>query len=77
MAGPYNIDETIAEGDPLHPNHHVALAQAVNDLHLRVQDTEDIAGPETVGYVRGVSYESIGEVPNDLPPGTWVAVKVV
>jgi hypothetical protein len=31
MPGPYNIDEIIAENDPLHIEHHTALADAINE----------------------------------------------
>jgi len=32
---PYNIDETLAVGDGNHVEHHVSLAQAVNNLDSR------------------------------------------
>ena len=35
----YDIDEVIATGDTDHVGHHVALAQAVNDLDARVDAT--------------------------------------
>jgi hypothetical protein len=31
MPGPYAIDEILAAGDPLHVEHHTALAQALNE----------------------------------------------
>lgn len=40
--GKYNIDETLAEGDPNHVEHHVALAGAVNDLDTRVDGKADL-----------------------------------
>jgi hypothetical protein len=44
---PYDIDETIATGDPEHPEHHTGLAVAVNDLDSRVSGVE--AGVTTLG----------------------------
>lgn len=40
MARKYNLDEQIAEGDPLHPETHEAIAEAVNDLDDRTADIE-------------------------------------
>ena len=40
MVRKYNLDETIAEGDPLHPETHEAIAEAVNDLDDRTADIE-------------------------------------
>ena len=34
--GTYNIDETLASGDPGHVEHHTAMAGAINDLDTRV-----------------------------------------
>lgn len=40
MVRKYNLDENIAEGDPLHPETHEAIAEAVNDLDDRTVDIE-------------------------------------
>ena len=40
MARKYNLNEHIAEGDPLHPETHEAIAEAVNDLDDRTADIE-------------------------------------
>lgn len=42
MVRKYNLDETIAEGDPLHPETHEAIAEAVNDLDDRAATVETI-----------------------------------
>lgn len=40
MVRKYNLDEQIAEGDPLHPETHEAIAGAVNDLDDRTANIE-------------------------------------
>ena len=45
----YNIDETLAVGDPLHVEHHKALATAVNNLDLRVDGKAASASPVFTG----------------------------
>lgn len=40
MARVYNLDESIVAGDPEHPETHVAIAAAVNDLDDRVEELE-------------------------------------
>lgn len=44
MVRKYNLDETIAEGDPLHPETHQAIATSVNDLDDRTDIVETIIG---------------------------------
>lgn len=51
---PYNIDETLASGDPLHVEHHIALADAVNDLDAR-------ANPATTTSTGVVELATTGE----------------
>lgn len=49
----YPIDNTIAEGDPAHPQHHIDLADAANDHQTRLTNVEtqkaDLASPTFTG----------------------------
>lgn len=40
--GKYNIDETLAEGDPGHVEQHVEVAKAINDLDSRAEKKADL-----------------------------------
>lgn len=79
---PYNIDETLTEGDPLHIEHHVALADAVNDLDDRVTAREvaaptyvlsaDVSNLGVVGWSRQIILTRNDPVPSGLPPYTVI-----
>ena len=77
MARKYNLDEHIAEGDPLHPETHEAIAEAVNDLDDRTADIEtDLSTRLSPDELSATFVRFLDENGDPLPPGSLVTITV-
>lgn len=68
----FNIDDSIAVGDPAHVAHHVALAQAVNDLGSREVYYSGTAWPARGSFSGPVTFISTKHVSAPQPSGAVI-----